>query len=79
MLKKHPSFPGIRGPVVTVVMDGIGMNPRREGNAVFHARTPVLDRLLSHHPHTVLKAHGRFGLDRALQPAIRYAETGFPV
>jgi gamma-glutamyltranspeptidase/glutathione hydrolase len=27
----------------------------------------------------LLKAHGRFGLDRALQPAIRYAENGFPV
>jgi gamma-glutamyltranspeptidase/glutathione hydrolase len=27
----------------------------------------------------VLKAHGRFGLDRALAPAIRYAEEGMPV
>ena len=27
----------------------------------------------------VLKAHGRFGLDRALAPAIHYAENGFPV
>ena len=27
----------------------------------------------------ILKAHGRFGLDRALQPAIRYAEEGLPV
>jgi len=27
----------------------------------------------------VLEAHGRFGLDRALQPAIRYAQEGFPV
>ena len=27
----------------------------------------------------ILAAHGRFGLDRALQPAIRYAEQGFPV
>lgn len=27
----------------------------------------------------ILKAHGRFGLDRALQPAIHYAEHGFPV
>src|SRR5690349_2947542 len=28
---------------------------------------------------TILKAHGRFGLDRALVPAIKYAEHGFPV
>ena len=27
----------------------------------------------------VLKAHGRFGLDRALQRAIGYAQDGFPV
>jgi gamma-glutamyltranspeptidase/glutathione hydrolase len=27
----------------------------------------------------ILKAHGRFGLDRALRPAIQYAEGGFPV
>jgi gamma-glutamyltranspeptidase/glutathione hydrolase len=27
----------------------------------------------------ILKAHGRFGLDRALAPAIKYAECGFPV
>jgi gamma-glutamyltranspeptidase / glutathione hydrolase len=27
----------------------------------------------------ILAAHGRFGLDRALQPAIRYAAHGFPV
>ena len=27
----------------------------------------------------ILTAHGRFGLDRALAPAIKYAEGGFPV
>jgi gamma-glutamyltranspeptidase/glutathione hydrolase len=27
----------------------------------------------------ILKEHGRFGLDRVLQPAIHYAEGGFPV
>jgi len=27
----------------------------------------------------ILKAHGRFGLDRVLAPAIKYAEGGFPV
>ena len=27
----------------------------------------------------ILRAHGRFGLDRALAPAIRYAEEGVPV
>jgi len=27
----------------------------------------------------ILQSHGRFGLDRALGPAIRYAQDGFPV
>src|SRR5947208_11606456 len=27
----------------------------------------------------ILKSHGRFGLDRALQPAIGYAENGFVI
>ncbi|HZU87958.1 MAG TPA: gamma-glutamyltransferase, partial [Stellaceae bacterium] len=27
----------------------------------------------------ILKTHGRFGIDRALRSAIRYAENGFPV
>ena len=27
----------------------------------------------------ILQAHGRFGLDRVLQPAIRYAEEGFAI
>jgi 2,3-bisphosphoglycerate-independent phosphoglycerate mutase len=59
MLKKHPFFAGIDGPVVTVVMDGIGVNPKAEGNAVYHAHTPVLDRLYRDYPHTLLKAHGK--------------------
>ncbi len=28
---------------------------------------------------SILKAHGRFGFDRVLAPAIRYAEDGYPV
>jgi 2,3-bisphosphoglycerate-independent phosphoglycerate mutase len=43
---------------MTIVLDGVGASPRREGNAIFHARTPVLDLLLSRYPHTTLKAHG---------------------
>lgn len=58
MLKKNPNFPGIDGPVLTVVMDGFGVTPNREGNAIFHAYTPTLDRLFTKYPHTVLKAHG---------------------
>ncbi len=58
MLKKHPKFPGITGPVVTIVMDGVGINPNARGNAVTNSYTPVLDALYEKYPHTVLKAHG---------------------
>jgi 2,3-bisphosphoglycerate-independent phosphoglycerate mutase len=59
MLKPHPRFKGLRGPVVTVVMDGVGTNPSTVGNAVANANTPVLDRLLKTYPSITLKAHGK--------------------
>ncbi len=60
MLNKHPSFPGVEGPVVTIVLDGFGYTPNTVGNAIFNAHTPTLDRLFAHYPHTLLKAHGVF-------------------
>jgi 2,3-bisphosphoglycerate-independent phosphoglycerate mutase len=59
MLKKHASFPGIDGPILTVIMDGIGLNDSPIGNAVLHANTPTLDRLARDYPHTTLLAHGK--------------------
>ena len=58
ILKKLPSFEGVRGSVVTVVMDGIGLNSNKTGNAVAAARTPTLDRLMRDYPTLSLKAHG---------------------
>ena len=58
MLKKLSTFPGLKGPVVCVIMDGIGINPSEVGNAVFSAYTPTLDRLFKTYPNIVLKAHG---------------------
>jgi 2,3-bisphosphoglycerate-independent phosphoglycerate mutase len=57
-LKKLSGFPGCKGPVLVVVMDGVGIGPDNEGNAVRAARTPTLDRLDRECPHTALKAHG---------------------
>jgi len=59
MLKKHAKFGGLKGPVVTVVMDGVGLNSNTVGNAVHEANTPVLDRLFKKYPHIALKAHGK--------------------
>lgn len=60
MLKKLTAFPGVEGPVVTIVLDGFGYTPNHEGNAIYHAYTPTLDRLFAQFPHTLLKAHGTF-------------------
>ncbi|MCB9649203.1 MAG: 2,3-bisphosphoglycerate-independent phosphoglycerate mutase [Deltaproteobacteria bacterium] len=46
------------GPVLIVVMDGVGVGPDNAGNAVRLARTPTLDRLQAEAPYLTLKAHG---------------------
>ncbi len=46
-----------RGPVVVVVMDGVGVGRRDEGDAVWLANTPTLDRLGAG-PSCTLRAHG---------------------
>ncbi|MBQ6678340.1 MAG: 2,3-bisphosphoglycerate-independent phosphoglycerate mutase, partial [Clostridia bacterium] len=45
-------------PVLTIVMDGVGLAPAIESNAVFTARTPNLDRIMRDYPTVALKAHG---------------------
>ncbi len=57
-LKKSTKFQGVQGPVVTIVMDGVGIAPENEGNAVYLASTPTLDRLMKDYPVVSLKAHG---------------------
>lgn len=58
MLKKLSNFPGIKGPVVSIVLDGFGINPSETGNAIVQARTPTLDRLYKNFANCQLKAHG---------------------
>jgi len=45
-------------PVLTIVMDGVGIAPANEANAVSLARTPNLDRIMKEYPVVELKAHG---------------------
>ena len=56
-LKPLANFTGTR-PVITIVMDGVGLAPESEANAVRLARTPNLDRLMATCPWVQLKAHG---------------------
>ena len=55
MLKE---FQGVKGPVLTVIMDGVGLAPDTIANAVAEAYTPTLDMLMSKYPMVRLKAHG---------------------
>ena len=59
-LKLEPiaNHPAPKGPVVLVVMDGVGIGKFEEGDFVRSANKPNLDWLLANCPNTVLKAHG---------------------
>jgi 2,3-bisphosphoglycerate-independent phosphoglycerate mutase len=62
-LAQHPTFEGISGQLVLVILDGVGLYRGREegyeGNAFDLANTPNLDRLFSETPIFLeLKAHG---------------------
>ncbi|HRT05032.1 MAG TPA: 2,3-bisphosphoglycerate-independent phosphoglycerate mutase [Kiritimatiellia bacterium] len=57
-LEKIPNYSGPQGPVVLVVMDGVGIGKYAEGDFVLSANKPNLDWLLANCPHTTLKAHG---------------------
>jgi 2,3-bisphosphoglycerate-independent phosphoglycerate mutase len=54
-LAQYKPFPG---PVVFVVMDGVGIGKRDESDGVWLAYTPVLDELFKERLYTQLKAHG---------------------
>ncbi len=45
-------------PVLLVILDGFGINPRKEGNAVSSASTPNLDALLKNYPNSRLSMSG---------------------
>jgi 2,3-bisphosphoglycerate-independent phosphoglycerate mutase len=59
MLKKISNAPSYKGPVVQIVLDGVGIAPRVEGNAVAQANKPVIDRLMREYPNLQLCAHGK--------------------
>ncbi len=57
-LKKLDTFSGVKGPLLTIVMDGVGMASDNGANAVAAANTPTLDMLMKNYPTIGLKAHG---------------------
>jgi 2,3-bisphosphoglycerate-independent phosphoglycerate mutase len=59
VLKKNPAWKGRRGPVVLLIMDGVGYGKYREGDAVADSKMFNLEALKAKSPHTRLKAHGK--------------------
>jgi 2,3-bisphosphoglycerate-independent phosphoglycerate mutase len=57
-LKKSTVFKGPQGPVVLVIMDGVGIGKYKEGDFVLSSSTPNLDWLMKNGVSTQLKAHG---------------------
>ncbi len=48
----------MKGPLCLIIMDGWGINPEDDGNAIAVAKTPVIDNLSKIHPSTILNASG---------------------
>jgi 2,3-bisphosphoglycerate-independent phosphoglycerate mutase len=57
-LNKIPAHKAAPGPLLLIIMDGIGIGEPIDSNAVHVASTPNLDRLFSTGLYTQLKAHG---------------------
>ena len=58
-LHKNAFFPGRPGPMLLIVMDGIGIGRQDESNAVWMAKTPNLDKLFGAKLYCQLQAHGK--------------------
>lgn len=61
-LKKLSSFPGRKGPLLLIIMDGIGLGKEDDGNAVFLAKPKTLSKITKDarkkNLFCTLKAHG---------------------
>jgi len=57
-LKKLFNFSGRPGPLLLVIMDGVGIGKHDDSDGVFLAKTPCLDELMKSKFYTQLKAHG---------------------
>ena len=48
-----------RRKTLLIILDGFGVNPSKQYNAVYEANTPRLDAYFGKYPHTTLQASGR--------------------
>jgi len=47
-------------PLILIIRDGWGINPKKEGNAVLLGKTPNTDSYEKKYPHSRLKCHGEY-------------------
>lgn len=45
-------------PYALIIMDGYGVNDRNEGNAIYAAKTPNMDKYLKEYPNSIVHASG---------------------
>ena len=48
----------MKKPLLLCILDGYGNNPATEGNAIYAAKTPYMDKLVAENPNTLLDASG---------------------
>jgi len=59
MVQKEDIKKNLPKPLILIILDGWGINPKIEGNAVANADTPVMDHLMGTYPHSTLEASGK--------------------
>ena len=45
-------------PYALIIMDGYGVNERHEGNAIYSAKTPNMDKYMAEYPNSIVHASG---------------------
>ncbi|MFH1360714.1 MAG: 2,3-bisphosphoglycerate-independent phosphoglycerate mutase [Candidatus Omnitrophota bacterium] len=58
-LNKLKNFHGRPGPLMYIIMDGVGLGKKDETDGLFLAKTPCLDELFKSKLFAALKAHGK--------------------
>ncbi|OGX54843.1 MAG: phosphoglycerate mutase (2,3-diphosphoglycerate-independent) [Omnitrophica WOR_2 bacterium RIFOXYA12_FULL_38_10] len=57
-LAKCDKYQGCKGPLMLIIMDGVGIGKKDESDGVFVSKTPCLDELFKSPYYTELQAHG---------------------
>ena len=57
-LNKNKFYNARKGPLLLIIMDGVGIGKNADNNAIYLAKTPTLDKLFSSPLYIKLRAHG---------------------